>query len=169
MAYHNFHGLETRIVRIFNTYGPGMSLSDTRVVPSMMRRALTGEPLTIYGDGSASRDFTYVANAVHANLLAARREGLLDGEAFNVGVGERVTVLELAREMASLVAERFGATAVAPRFADPRPGDVPHSLADLSRSRRALGYEPVVGFREGLRHTLAWYVARRAGGPAARR
>jgi nucleoside-diphosphate-sugar epimerase len=109
-------------------------------------------PPTIFGDGEQSRDFTYVANAVHANLLAARSDKPLGGEVINVACGERVSVNRLAGEMSRLL----GVSAPAVHKGE-RAGDVKHSLADLSKAGELLGYRPIVGFGEGLAATVQWY------------
>ncbi len=146
-------------LRYFNIFGPRQNANSAYagVIAAFARDLLAGERPTIYGDGTASRDFTHVANAVHANLLAATRSEPLRGEVFNVGIGRRVTVSELAIMMARLVQGITGTPAPEPHFAPPRPGDVPHSLADLSNVREALSYAPVVDLEDGLRGTLAWY------------
>lgn len=149
------YDLDAVSLRYFNIYGPRQNANSAYagVVAAFARDLLAGRRPTIFGDGSASRDFTYVANAVHANLLAARHEGALGGEVYNVGIGRRITVLELAQQMAQ-AARRPD---LQPQFAEPRAGDVPHSLADLTRSRERLGYEPVVEFADGLARTVDWY------------
>ena len=109
----------------------------------------------IFGDGSQSRDFTYVDNAVHANLLAARSEAHLNGGVFNVACGQRVEVEALARTMAQMM----GKPSLTPVHKDPRVGDILHSLADLTQTRSSLGYEPIVEFQEGLKTTVEWFVS----------
>ena len=156
--------LDTVSLRYFNVFGPRQNANSAYagVIAAFARDLLAGRPPTIYGDGSASRDFTYVDNVVHANLLAARYQGRLNGDVFNVGVGQRVTVLELADEMSRLVREIAHLQPSPPVFAAPRPGDVPHSLADLSHSGVGLGYKPVITFLAGLQETVSWYAGRRA-------
>jgi UDP-glucose 4-epimerase len=112
-----------------------------------------GKRPTIFGDGEQSRDFTFVHNAVHANLLAARHATPIRGEVFNVGCGQRVSLNTLVQ----LMAELLGTPQFTPTYGPERAGDVKHSLADISRAREALGYEPVVGFKQGLAATTAWY------------
>lgn len=157
-AHAAVYDMDAVSLRYFNIFGPRQNANSAYagVIAAFARDLLAGETPMIYGDGSATRDFTYVANAVHANLLAARHARALDGEVFNVGIGRRISVLELERMMAKLVRDSTGRDSPGPRFAPPRPGDVPHSLADLSRVK-ALGYEPIVGLEDGLRQTLAWY------------
>lgn len=142
-------------LRYFNIFGPRQKADSAYagVVAAFAKALLAGTAPTIFGDGSASRDFTFVHNAVHANLLAARREARFGGEAINVATGLRMTVLELATTMARLL----GRDDLAPRFAAPRPGDVQHSQADLARARALLGYAPVISFEDGLSATLEWY------------
>jgi nucleoside-diphosphate-sugar epimerase len=114
---------------------------------------LSGKKPTIFGDGEQSRDFTFVHNAVHANLLAARSERSLAGDVFNVACGTRVSLNELARVMRDAL-DRADLT---PVYQSPRAGDVRHSLADLTHTRADLKYEPVVDFESGLRATIEWY------------
>jgi UDP-glucose 4-epimerase len=154
-AYAACYDLDTVSLRYFNIFGPRQNANSAYagVVAAFARDLLADKSPTIFGDGTASRDFTHVANAVHANLLAARHEGPLDGNIFNVGTGRRVTVEELAHAMA----EAAGRADLTPDFAPPRAGDVPHSLACLEAARAGLGYEPVVDFDAGLRQTVAWY------------
>ena len=154
-AYAATLGLDGVSLRYFNIFGPRQNANSAYagVIAAFARDLLAGEHPTVYGDGSASRDFTHVANAVHANLLAARHDAPLRGEVFNVGTGERVTVKKLAERMA----DAAGRADLSPRHEPSRPGDVPHSLADLTRAKRVLGYAPVVDFEDGLRGTLAWY------------
>lgn len=158
-SYAAVYEIDAVCLRYFNIFGPRQNANSAYagVIAAFARDLLAGEPPTIYGDGSASRDFTYVANAVHANLLAARHERPLEGEVYNVGIGRRVTVSELADLMRGVVTEMTGRAPPQPRYAPPRAGDVPHSLADLSRIRSEMGYEPIVGLEEGLGKTLAWY------------
>ena len=158
-SYAAVYEIDAVCLRYFNIFGPRQNANSAYagVIAAFARDLLAGEPPTIYGDGSASRDFTYVANAVHANLLAARHERPLEGEVYNVGIGRRVTVSELAELMGRVVTEMTGRAPPEPRYAPPRAGDVPHSLADLSRIRSEMGYEPIVGLEEGLGKTLAWY------------
>lgn len=147
--FHSF-GLETVILRYFNVFGPRQDPRShyASVVPRFAAAMLTGMRPVIYGDGRQTRDFTYVGNAVQANLdacLVPRAAGGI----FNVAVGESVSVLSLMEIMAELLGVE-----IEPEFAPPRPGDVRHSLADISLAREILGYEPRIGLREGLLKTL---------------
>jgi nucleoside-diphosphate-sugar epimerase len=147
-------GLEPVGLRYFNVYGPRQDPAGpyAAVVPRFFAAALAGEPMVIHGDGTHSRDFTYVADAVEANLRAAAAPAACAARAYNVAAGHRTTILDLARTIADLA----GST-VPPHHADPRPGDVPHSLADLTSIRRDLGYEPTHTLRQGLAATLPYY------------
>ena len=120
---------------------------------SFAKAMLAGKPPTVYGDGEQSRDFTYVDNVVHANLLAARRKQRLEGVAINIACGSRITISELARRMARWL----GRDDLKPIHAPERAGDVKHSLADLRRAKEILGYEPIVDFATGLDATMQWY------------
>src|SRR5262249_11791615 len=120
--------------------------------PRFITALLAGKRPVIYGDGSQTRDFTYVANAVRANLLAGASSKPLRGEAFNVGCGAGCTVLELLKQIAGILGVKPDADR-----APPRPGDILHSRADISAARQALGYEPAVGLEQGLRETVESY------------
>ncbi|MDR7483266.1 MAG: NAD-dependent epimerase/dehydratase family protein [Armatimonadota bacterium] len=153
------YGLSTVSLRYFNVFGP---LQDPQsqcaaVVPRFIRWTLEGHPLEIHGDGLQSRDFTYIDNVVSANLLAADARGV-HGEVFNIACGERFTVLQIADVVEELIGRR-----VARHHAPPRIGDVRHTLADITRARAHLGYEPVVGFRDGMARTVAFFVPASAG------
>jgi nucleoside-diphosphate-sugar epimerase len=110
------------------------------------------QPITIFGDGSQSRDFTFVSDIVEANLLAARSAAKLGGQVFNIGCGAAYSLNEMVRVLNELTGK-----AVTPAYGPKRPGDVQHSLADITRARATLGYQPAVRFREGLSRTLDWY------------
>ncbi len=159
-VYHRLHGLETVSLRYFNVFGPGQSPDSlyAAVIPRFIEAMQRGEPPVIYGDGRQSRDFTYIDNVIQANLAActAGREAL--GEAFNIALGSRVTLLELLEKMASL-----RGTEVRPRFEPARPGDVRDSLADIRKARSLLGYRPEISLDEGLGRTLR--AAGTPGGP----
>jgi UDP-glucose 4-epimerase len=152
-AFTHVFGLETVSLRYFNVFGPRQDPTSqyAAVIPLFITMMLRGERPTIFGDGEQSRDFTYVANVVDANLKAAVATGGA-GEAFNVACGDRATLNQL---MAHL--NEFLGTAIEPVYAEPRAGDVKHSQADVSAAVSVLGYEPSVGFREGLRRVVEWY------------
>ncbi|HXG12891.1 MAG TPA: SDR family oxidoreductase [Gemmataceae bacterium] len=145
-------GLETVRLRFFNIFGPRQRPdSPYSGVISIFAAAMTaGRAPTIHGDGQQSRDFTYVADVVQALLKAADAPGAA-GQVYNVGTGHGVNLLELVATL-----NRLLGTNLVPQHGPPRPGDVRHSRADISRARRELGYEPAVSFEEGLRRTLQW-------------
>ena len=154
-AWADSYGLDTASLRYFNIFGPRQNANSAyaAVIAAFAKALLAGNNPTVYGDGEQSRDFTYVDNAVHANLLAARTDRRLAGAVLNVACGRRVTVRELATEMA----RQLDRPDLVPVHAAERAGDVKHSLADLTAARAAIGYEPIVDFEPGLRATVQWY------------
>ena len=152
-AFTEVYGLETVSLRYFNVFGPRQDPTSqyAAVVPLFITAMLQGEPPTVHGDGLQSRDFTYVSNVVHANLLAATAPGVA-GRLFNIACGQRYTLLNLIAILDEIVDAH-----VTPIHTDPRPGDVRHSLADVAAAQEALGYRAEVDFNEGLRRTVAWY------------
>ena len=154
-AWAHCYGIDTVALRYFNIFGPRQTADSAyaAVIAAFAKAMLDGKRPTIYGDGEQSRDFTYVDNAVHANLLAARSTRAIRGDVMNVAVGRRVTLLELARVMR----EALERPDLSPVHLPPRAGDVKHSLADLSHAKNVIGYEPIVDFEAGLRATLQWY------------
>ena len=154
MAFHRRHGLEVRLARIFNTYGPGMRVDDGRVVSNFAIQALRGEPLTVYGDGTQTRSFCYVDDLATA-LLALLASGYIGP--VNVGSDEELDMLSVAR----LVLEVSGSTSEI-TFAARPPDDPSVRRPDLTVARRELGWQPTTPFREGLTRTIEWF-ARRSG------
>ncbi|MBD3348030.1 MAG: SDR family NAD(P)-dependent oxidoreductase [Candidatus Eisenbacteria bacterium] len=152
-VFSGLYGLECVVLRYFNVFGPRQDPDSqyAAVIPIFATALLEGETPVIYGDGGQSRDFTYVTNVVEANVLASEAPGC-SGAVLNAACGGTVTVNELFRELAGLVG-----VSAKPVYAEPRPGDVRHSFADISRARERLGFEPRVGFEEGLRLTVGWY------------
>jgi nucleoside-diphosphate-sugar epimerase len=148
--YYNLYGLETVSLRYFNVFGPNQDpYSDySAVIPKFITKILAKEPVTVYGDGEQSRDFTYVENVVEANFLAVRAIAA-PGNVCNVGCGEKVTLNELIRLLEAILDIKAEVN-----YTTPRAGDVRHSLADLGLARRILGYEPKVMVQEGLRRTV---------------
>jgi len=144
-------GLETVSLRYFNIFGPRQDPASpyAAVIPKFLAAMRRGERPVIFGDGKQSRDFTYVENAVRANLLAAEAPRA-SGEVINVACGGRVTLLELVEQLNHLLG-----TQLDPIFAPPRPGDVRHSHADLTRAAALLGYQPTVDLQEGLARVAA--------------
>ncbi len=158
MAYHRSHGVNTRIIRIFNTFGPSMRLDDGRVLPNFVGQALRGEPLTVYGDGSQTRSFCYVDDLVEGIVRLLRKDF---HEPVNLGNPDEVTILEFAREIQSLT----GSTS--PIEFRPLPQDDPRvRKPDIGRAKQLLGWEPRVGRSEGLRRTLEYFKGKVQGGPA---
>ena len=155
MAYHRFHGVDTRIVRIFNTYGPRMRAGDGRVVPAFITQALAGEPLTVFGDGSQTRSFCYVEDEVDGiwRLLQSDHH-----DPVNIGNPAEMTVLEFAREIIRLTGSRSEITF------RPLPEDDPKvRQPDISLARKLLGWEPKVTLEEGLRRTIEYFQSRQPG------
>jgi dTDP-glucose 4,6-dehydratase len=149
MAYHRTHQVETRIVRIFNTHGPRMQVSDGRAVPNFMAQALRGEPLTVYGDGMQTRSLCYISDLVRG-VLAALDQG--DERPVNLGNPHEVTVLELAEMIIRLAGSksRIGHREL--------PVDDPKQRRpDISRARELLGWQPEVSLEDGLRRTLEYF------------
>jgi UDP-glucose 4-epimerase len=154
-AYAGCYELDTAALRYFNIFGPRQNANSAyaAVIAGFAKALLAGKRPTIYGDGEQSRDFTFVDNAVHANLLAARCEKRIGGEVMNIACGRRVTVNELATKMAQVL----GRPDLNAEHAPERKGDVKHSLADLTKAKDAIGYTPIVDIDRGLDVTCQWY------------
>ncbi len=149
MAYHRYHGVETRIVRIFNTYGPRIRVDDGRALPTFMAQALRGEPLTVYGDGSQTRAFCYVDDLVEGIYRLLMSDVT---EPVNLGNPDEITIKEFAEEIIAVTRSDSTITY------EPLPADDPQvRQPDITRAREALGWEPEVGRREGLRRTLEYF------------
>jgi len=154
-SFYRCYGLETVSLRYFNIFGPRQDPTSqySGVLAKFTTQMLKGEEPTCFGDGKQSRDFTYVDNVVHANLLACRAKAAeVAGRVFNVAIGERIDLNETFRVLKKLTGYRGEL-----KYGPERAGDVKHSLADLSASKKHLGYEPKVNFEEGLRRTIEWY------------
>lgn len=149
LQFSDLYSLETTALRYFNIFGPGQDPDGeyAAVIPKFIHLMLNGDRPVIYGDGEQSRDFTYIENAVQANIKAAKSD--CTGEAINVGCGDNTTVNELAGQLSKI----FG-TEIDPIYDESRPGDVRHSHADISKAQELIGYEPSVGFSEGLQLTV---------------
>ncbi len=156
-ALGRHHGIDTVALRYFNVFGEGQDPTSqyAAVIPRFITAVLEGERPTINGDGSVSRDFTHVDNVVAANLLAGTPGGP-SRATLNIACGERWTLLELL-DLIQAVAGRT----VQPSFGPPRPGDIVHSMADISAARHELGYQVVVPFEAGIRRAIDWYRSRR--------
>jgi UDP-glucose 4-epimerase len=155
--WRRLYGLETVGLRYFNVFGPRQDPKSeyAAVIPRFITCGLTKKPLTVHGDGKQSRDFTYIDNVVDANLLACRAaDGA--GQVFNVGCGSRTSLLEIIAMLEAVLGRPL-----ARRHTPVRPGDVRHTLADISKARRVLGYEPKVDFEDGLRRTIEYFRAQR--------
>lgn len=156
MAYHRYHGVETRIARIFNTYGPRMRLDDGRVVPNFVRQALQGEPLTVYEGGKRTRSFCYISDLVEGmvRLLTAA-----EVDPVNLGNPHEMTILEFAHKVLNVTGSKSEILFVHPR--DERTKDDPMvRQPEISRARQVLGWEPVVSLEKGLKRTVEWFQGR---------
>lgn len=152
-VWHRLFGLQTVGLRYFNVFGPRQDPASeyAAVIPRFILWGLRGEPLLVHGDGEQSRDFTYVDNVVDANVMAAHADGV-GGQVFNVGCGARISLLDIVARLEALLGRRLER-----RHGPARPGDVRHTLADIDKAKRMLGYMPVVGFDEGFRRTLEYF------------
>ena len=154
-SFARVYGMKTVSLRYFNIFGPRQDPSSqySGVLARFITQMLAGNTCTIFGDGEQSRDFTYIENAVNANLLACSAPAeKVNGKTFNVATGTRFSLNQTFRTLASIIGYPGE-----PQYAEPRAGDVKHSLADVSRARDAMGYQPSVGFEDGLRRTVTWY------------
>jgi nucleoside-diphosphate-sugar epimerase len=152
-VFHRVYGLETVSLRYFNVFGPRQDpLSPyAAVIPKFITRALTMKPLVVYGDGEQSRDFSYVADVVQANLLACGARGIA-GEQFNVGSGEQTSLNQLVQTLKKTI----GADLTV-EYTKPLTGDIKHSVASIEKAQRLMKFEPLVPFSEGLLRTVAWF------------
>jgi dTDP-glucose 4,6-dehydratase len=150
-AYHRYHGVNTHLVRIFNTYGPRLQANDGRVISNLMMQALRGEPLTVYGDGSQTRSFCYVSDLIDGIVRLSKAD---EHGPVNIGNPAEWTILECAQEVRSLVGARSEIVF------KPLPRDDPKQRQpDITRAKALLGWEPKVGLREGLERSLAYFKA----------
>jgi UDP-glucose 4-epimerase len=152
-VFYETYGLETVALRYFNVFGPRQDPTSAyaAVIPTFITQMIDGEPPTIYGDGLQSRDFTFIDNVVHGNLLAAQAPAAA-GQVMNLALGQRVTLLDLVDKL-----NRILGTDYAPVHAAERAGDIKHSRAAIDKARALLDYAPVVDFDTGLARTAAWY------------
>jgi UDP-glucose 4-epimerase len=150
-AFEQVYGLSTACLRYFNVYGPRQDPSSqyAAVIPRFIQRARKGSPPIIFGDGEQTRDFTFVKDAVEANILAAERDAC---GIFNIGKGEKLSINELAELIIELVGNKVDTI-----HQEPRPGDIRHSLAEISKAR-GFGYEPKYCLETGLRETIEWFL-----------
>lgn len=160
MAYHRYHGVDTRIVRIFNTYGPRMRLNDGRALPNFLYQALTGEPITVYGEGKQTRSFCYVSDLLDGiyRLLESNEH-----DPVNIGNPHEITILEFAERVRTLVGAK------APIVFRPLPQDDPKQRCpDITRARKILGWEPKINLEEGLRRTYDYFKEKIVGAGRSR-
>jgi UDP-glucose 4-epimerase len=152
-VWSRLYGVETVGLRYFNVFGPRQDPASeyAAVIPRFILWGLRGQALEVHGDGTQSRDFTYIDNVVDANLAAARAPGV-GGEVFNVGCGSRVSLLDIVARLEGLLGRPLER-----RHTPSREGDVPHTLADVSKGKRLLGYTPAVAFDEGFRRTVEFF------------
>jgi len=152
-VFYEVFGLETISLRYFNVFGPHQDPTSqyAAVIPAFVTAILKDERPTVFGDGLQSRDFTYIDNVVEANLLAAKAKKTC-GEVINIACGQAVTVNETIDTINGLVGKN-----IKPIYTDPRPGEVKHSLADITLAEKLIGFKPKVSFREGLQKAIGWY------------
>jgi UDP-glucose 4-epimerase len=152
-VYHGVYGLETVALRYFNVFGPRQDPKSqyAAVVPNFVTATIKGMPATIYGDGQQSRDFCFIENVVEANLLACTAKDA-PGEMMNIACGEATTLLQVLETIQEALGKK-----IPPKHDPPRTGDIRHSLADIAKAQRILGYVGKVKFKEGIARTIAWY------------
>ncbi len=152
-VFYEVYGLETVSLRYFNIFGPHQDPASqyAAAIPAFVTAILKDEKPTIFGDGEQSRDFTYIDNVVEANLLAAKAENTA-GEVLNIACGRAVTV----NQIIEIINELLGKN-IKPLYTDPRPGDVKHSLADITLAQKTIGYKPTIQFKQGLQKAIDWY------------
>jgi nucleoside-diphosphate-sugar epimerase len=151
MAHHREHGMDVRIARIFNTYGPLMRKNDGRVIPNFITQALTGNPITVYGLGDHTRSFCYISDMVEGLKKLMFTEGL-SGQVFNLGSEKEIPILEVARLIKRLVKSQSEIV-----FLPPPKDDPVRRKADITKARKKLNWKPKVGFEEGLKKTIEWF------------
>ena len=163
-VFYDIYGLGTVCLRYFNIFGPRQDPASqyAAAIPLFITLMLNEDRPQIFGDGEQSRDFTYIANVVEANLRAVEAPEDALGDVFNIAAGERTTVNTLVREIGELLG-----VFIVPLYSDARPGDILHSFADIGKAKRVLGYEPMTGFRQGLKKAAAWYRERRQHAPGS--
>ena len=149
MAYHRYHKVDTRIVRIFNTYGPRMQLNDGRVVPNFMKQALGGEPLTVYGNGQQTRSFCYVSDEIDGFLRLSKSEEHLP---VNIGNPNEFTILECAQQVLKVTGSKSEI-----RYEPLPPDDPKQRCPDITKARHLLGWEPKIDLEAGLRQSLDYF------------
>lgn len=153
-VWPSLYGVDTVCLRYFNVFGPRQDPKSqyAAAIPAFITAILAGKSPTVYGDGEQTRDFTFVENVVQANYLAAFAERKFAGLPINIACGDAISV-----NLTIATINRILGTSVQPQHDPERPGDIKHSLADVTRAKEVLGFVPAVGFEEGLRRTIAWY------------
>lgn len=153
MQFNKLYGLETVALRYFNVFGPFQNPDSqySAVIPLFIKAVLNDDPVTIFGDGKQSRDFTYIDNVVQANLNAATEPGA-SGRFFNIACGSRHSLLDMVSYLSEISGKQ-----IEPRFSESRPGDVKHSQADIKLAEEFLNYSPNITFKQGLKKTFDWY------------
>ena len=151
--FHQIYGLSTVSLRYFNVFGPRQDPNSqyAAVIPIFINALMTGKPPVIFGDGEQSRDFTFVKNVVRANILAAQAEDP-SGHVMNIACGQRITLNQLVQKLRGIINSHAD-----PIYTSPRPGDIRHSLADISKADRLLNYKPTYSMEEGLKKTVDWF------------
>ena len=152
-VFHQIYGLSTVALRYFNVFGPRQDPNSqyAAVIPKFINAFMNGKSPVVFGDGEQSRDFTFVKNVVLANLLAARAEGA-SGQVLNIACSQRITLNQLIKKLKRILNSHQEAI-----YTEPRPGDVRHSLADISKAEHLLNYKPTFAFQDGLEETVAWF------------
>jgi len=153
-SFCNMYGIDGVSLRYYNVFGPRQDQNSAyaAVIPKFITAALSGNPITVYGDGSQSRDFTFIDNVINANIRALKSEKNLNGEVINIACGKSYTILDLID-----VIEKVSGKTLNVIFDKDRAGDVKHSLADISKAEQLLGYVPIVGFEEGIKTAYNYY------------
>jgi len=153
-VFADIYGLQTVSLRYFNIFGPYQDPASeyAAVIPKFIKLMLKGEAPVIFGDGEQSRDFTYIENAVAANLLACKSDQVGRGEVINIACGKSFTLNQLVEELNNILG-----TSIKPTYAEQKPGDVKHSMADITQAQELLGYKVIIDFKEGLKRTVEWF------------
>ena len=155
-AFAKCYGLQTLTMRYFNVFGPRQDPRSqyAAAIPAFVTAILQNRAPTVYGDGEQTRDFTYIENVIHANLLAAKAERT-NGEVVNIACGGRISINQIIADI-----NRYFGKSIKPDYLPERQGDIKHSAADISLARKVIGYEPIVSTLDGLKRTMDWYAAR---------
>ncbi len=154
-AFHHVYGLETVALRYFNIFGPRQDPNSyySAVIPKFIKSLLLDQQPLIFGDGSQSRDFTFIDNVISANMLACKAPKKACGRVMNIACGERITLNELAAELKTLLQKNID-----PKHGNERPGDIKHSLAAIALAEDLIGYKPLVTVKDGIAKTVAWFL-----------